>query len=331
MNSGDFIDAKLLLVDDERKNLDVLIGVLEPLGYDIVVALEGATALDLARQVSPDLILLDVMMPGIDGYETCKKLKADPVTQSIPVIFLTAKVETEDIVKGFELGAADYVFKPFKAPELLARVTTHLELKFGREKLEGALRELRVAQDHLVMQEKMAALGKLVAGVSHELNTPMGSVLSMRDTLSLAIAKLEGLMGATLPEAFASDQTLQRIFKVIADANQVIGAGVDRVSEIVRSLRNFSRLDEAEFQRVDIHEGIESTLTLLGSRIGDDISVVKEYAHLERVYCSPRQLNQVFMHLLQNAIEAIDGSGTITIRTGGTDDGKSSPGGERPS
>ena len=116
-------------------------------------------------------------------------------------------------------------------------------------------------------------------------------------------------------------QTLQRIFKVIADANQVIGAGVDRVSEIVRSLRNFSRLDEAEFQRVDIHEGIESTLTLLGSRIGDDISVVKEYAHLERVYCSPRQLNQVFMHLLQNAIEAIDGSGTITIRTGGTDDG----------
>ncbi len=153
MNSEGITGAKLLLVDDERKNLDVLIGVLEPRGYHLVVALEGATALDLARQVSPDLILLDVMMPGIDGYETCQKLKADPVTQGIPVIFLTAKVETEDIVRGFELGAADYVFKPFKAPELLARVTTHLELKFGREKLEGALKELRVAQDRLVMQE----------------------------------------------------------------------------------------------------------------------------------------------------------------------------------
>jgi len=319
MNSEDITGAKLLLVDDERKNLDVLIGVLEPRGYHLVVALEGATALDLARQVSPDLILLDVMMPGIDGYETCQKLKADPVTQGIPVIFLTAKVETEDIVRGFELGAADYVFKPFKAPELLARVTTHLELKFGREKLEGTLKELRVAQDHLVMQEKMVALGKLVAGVSHELNTPMGSVQSMRGTLSLAIAKLEGAMEAKFPEASAGDQAIQRIFKVIADANQVIGTGVDRVSEIVRSLWNFSRLDEAEFQRVDIHEGIESTLTLLGAEIGDDISVDREYADLELVYCAPRQLNQVMMHLLKNAIEAIEGSGTITIRTGQTD------------
>ena len=106
---------------------------------------------------------------------------------------------------------------------------------------------------------------------------------------------------------------------MIADANQVIGTGVDRVSEIVRSLRNFSRLDEAEFQRVDIHEGIESTLTLLGAEIGDDISVDREYADLELVYCAPRQLNQVMMHLLKNAIEAIEGPGTITIRTGQTD------------
>ena len=178
--------AKLLLVDDERKNLDVLIGVLEPRGYDIVVALEGTTALGLARQAAPDLILLDVMMPHMDGYETCHELKADPATQAIPVIFLTAKIETEDIVKGFEVGAADYVFKPFKAPELLARVATHLEVKFGREKLELALNELSAAQSRLVMQEKMAALGQLVAGVAHELNTPVGSIQSMRDSLGRA-------------------------------------------------------------------------------------------------------------------------------------------------
>jgi len=321
MNNENFKGAKLLLVDDESKNLDVLIGLLEPQGYNIVVALDGETALDIAGQVAPDLILLDVMMPGIDGYETCHRLKADSVTQGIPVIFLTAKVETDDIVKGLELGAADYVLKPFKAPELLARVAMHLELKFGREKLENTLGELRAAQNHLVMQEKMAALGKLVAGVVHELNTPMGSVQSMQDSLSRAIAKLEGELGAKFPEAFANDRTIQGIFKVIGDANRVIGSGVDRVSEIVHSLRNFSRLDEAEFQRVDIHRGIESALTLLGSQIGDDICIVKEYADLELVYCAPRQLNQVFMNLIQNASKAIEGSGTITIRTGKTDDG----------
>jgi two-component system, NtrC family, sensor kinase len=307
--------AKLLLVDDERKNLDVLIGVLEPRGYDIVVALEGTTALGLARQAAPDLILLDVMMPHMDGYETCHELKADPATQAIPVIFLTAKIETEDIVKGFEVGAADYVFKPFKAPELLARVATHLEVKFGREKLELALNELSAAQSRLVMQEKMAALGQLVAGVAHELNTPVGSIQSMRDSLGRALAKLEQALETQFPTALANDRIVQGIFKVIVDANQVIGSGVDRVSEIVRSLRNFSRLDEAEFQRVDIHQGIDSALTLLASQLDKDIAVLKEYADLEPIYCAPRQLNQVFMHLLKNAIAAIEGPGTIAIRT----------------
>ncbi len=132
-----FTGAKLLLVDDQHENLDVLIGVLEPKGYGIVVALNGAVALDLARRVSPDLILLDVMMPEMNGFETCKRLKADPETRDIPVVFLTAKVELDDIVKGFELGAVDYVVKPFRTSELLSRIETHLELKFGREKLAG--------------------------------------------------------------------------------------------------------------------------------------------------------------------------------------------------
>ncbi len=321
MKGENLIGAKLLLVDDERKNLDVLIGVLEPKGYHIAIALEGETALDIARQVAPDLILLDVMMPGLDGFETCRRLKADPETQDIPVVFLTAKVETEDIVKGFERGAVDYVSKPFRAAELLSRIETHLELKFGREKLETALKELEATQIQLVMQEKMASLGKLVAGVVHELNTPMGSVQSMQDTLSRALEKLEEALGAKFPAVYEGDRTVQGIFKIIADANQVIGSGVDRMSEIVHSLRSFSGLDEAEFQVVDLHQGIESTLTLLESQLGDDISIVKEYADLEPVYCAPRQLNQVFMHLLKNAIEAIEGSGKITISTGETDGG----------
>jgi two-component system NtrC family sensor kinase len=313
MNGENSIGAKLLLVDDERKNLDVLIGVLEPQGYDILVALEGETALNLAHQVSPDLILLDVMMPGLDGYETCKRLKAEPSTQGIPVVFLTAKVETEDIVKGFELGAADYVFKPFKVPELLARVATHLELKFGREKLEVALKELQATQNHLVMQEKMASLGDLVAGVAHEMNTPIGAINSMHDTLIRAIDKLKQMLETTFPGEYTSNRPLQSVLNVMADASRVMADGAERVTHIVNSLRNFARLDEAEFQVAHIHEGIDSALTLLQNQLKEDITVVKSYGDIRPIYCSPGQLNQVFMHLLKNAIEAIEGPGEIRI------------------
>lgn len=129
-----FENAKLLLVDDHRENLNVLIGLLEPEGYSCAVALNGTIALKLAQSFEPDLILLDVMMPEMDGFETCKHLKEDPETQDIPIIFLTAKNDLASIVKGFDTGAVDYVFKPFNASELLSRIETHLELKAHRER-----------------------------------------------------------------------------------------------------------------------------------------------------------------------------------------------------
>ena len=129
-----FKNARLLLVDDHRENLNVLIGLLEPEGYSCAVALNGATALKLAQSFAPDLILLDVMMPEMDGFETCKRLKKNPETQDIPIIFLTAKNDLTSIVKGFDTGAVDYVFKPFNASELLSRIETHLELKAHRER-----------------------------------------------------------------------------------------------------------------------------------------------------------------------------------------------------
>ena len=113
---------------------------------------------------------------------------------------------------------------------------------------------------------------------------------------------------------------LQSVFEVVADANRVIASGTERVSTVVGSLRNFARLDEAEFQTVDIHEGIDSVLTLLESPMGERIIVDRNYGEIQPIYCSPGQLNQVFMHLLKNAIEAIEGSGNITISTGETDD-----------
>ena len=142
----------ILLVDDNAANLQMLYQLLEKsVGGKLLVAKSGEAALAIARKQIPDLILLDIMMPGIDGYEVCRRLKADPATERVPIIFLSALDETADKVKGLQLGAVDYVSKPFQAEEVIARVNTHLtlhrltlEVREQRDQLEH---ELKVVSD----------------------------------------------------------------------------------------------------------------------------------------------------------------------------------------
>ncbi len=129
--------SRILIVDDTPRNIQLLGTILKNEGYQINIAQNGVQALNVVARMPPDLILLDVMMPELDGFETCKRLKEAPETEDIPVIFLTAKVDTDDIVHGFELGAVDYVTKPFNAAELLSRVSTHLELRAARQRLQA--------------------------------------------------------------------------------------------------------------------------------------------------------------------------------------------------
>ncbi len=197
-------------------------------------------------------------------------------------------------------------------------------LDFGRVEeqnraLEENLRLLRETQNQLVMQEKMASLGDLVSGVAHEMNTPMGAIGSMHDTLMRAIDKLTQTLETTFP-AVKDNRTIQSMLEVVANANRVIANGTERVSTVLGSLQNFARLDEAEFQTVDIHKGIDSALTLLESQISEKVAVTKNYGDIEPVYCAPGQLNQVFMHLLKNALQAIEETGEIEISTSRADD-----------
>lgn len=122
----------VLIVDDEPKNIQLLGNLLKENGYEVEFALNGEKALEWIGSKPFDLVLLDIMMPEMDGYEVCKKIKADISKQHIPIIFITAKTEIEDIVKGFETGGSDYITKPFKVPELLARVKKEVELKILR-------------------------------------------------------------------------------------------------------------------------------------------------------------------------------------------------------
>jgi class 3 adenylate cyclase len=138
---------RILIVEDTPANIQTLVAILKEKGYQISVAMNGKQALDVLTRVQPDLILLDVMMPEMDGFETCRQLKATEEWRQIPVIFLTSKTETTDIVKGFELGAVDYVAKPFNAHELLARVNTHLTMDELRRNLAAKNAELARAHE----------------------------------------------------------------------------------------------------------------------------------------------------------------------------------------
>jgi len=164
----------ILIVDDVQKNIALLGNMLSEELYDIAISDNGRDALNILKEIKPDLILLDIMMPEMDGYEVCRVLKESPETKEIPVIFLTAKTETEDIVKGFKLGAVDYVTKPFNPTELLARVNTHLTLKLARDKERAHLEE--IARKNKELEDLNKLKNDLLGMAAHDLRNPIAAV-----------------------------------------------------------------------------------------------------------------------------------------------------------
>jgi len=149
----DLAGLKILIVDDTSANIDVLLRLLSEEGFEISTAMTGEAALTLVEKNRPDLILLDVMMPGVDGFETCKRLKTNPHTRDIPVIFVTARTELEDIVCGFEIGGVDYVTKPFKREEVLSRIKTHLKIERLIQDKENLNKKLQDQNDELIASQ----------------------------------------------------------------------------------------------------------------------------------------------------------------------------------
>jgi len=166
-----------------------------------------------------------------------------------------------------------------------------------------------------IQSEKMAALGLLVAGVAHEINTPMGAIHSNNDIMNRAVAKIREVLGSE------PDKEVARLLDIMTEVSRNNEIATERIMSIVRRLRNFARLDEAERKRVDIHEGIESTLMLLQHQLKNRIRIVKEFGDLPEIECFPNQLNQVFMNILVNAAQAIPDRGEIRVKTWQDDEG----------
>lgn len=197
----------------------------------------------------------------------------------------------------------------------LARHHALEALRSSLEELEKAHRHLKETQAQLVQSGKMASLGMLVAGIAHEINTPIGSVSSMHDTLMRATDKLRDVLEVECAKDSPNYKKIRSILKIIGDANRVIQTGTERVTTIVRRLRSFARLDEAELKEADIHEGLEDTLTLIHHEIKHNIEVHRNYGDISPIPCYMARLNQVFVNLLINSKHAIKGKGEITITT----------------
>ncbi|HEY9852790.1 MAG TPA: CHASE2 domain-containing protein [Leptolyngbyaceae cyanobacterium] len=347
--------AKILVVDDLAENLRLLSSILSQKGYQVEAFLDGITALNAAKINPPDLILLDINMPKMDGYQVCKNLKESPQTNQIPVIFISAMNEVNDKVKAFKMGGADYINKPFQIEEVLARVENHLtisrlqkQLVFQNENLQKevvnrilaeealrlseskerekaqqlsqAIQQLTQAQAKLVQQEKMSSLGQLVAGIAHEINNPVNFIHANLDHLHNYNQELLNLLHLyqnhfpDIPAEISNQIETIDIKFLVEDLTKILNSmkvGTQRIVEIVKSLRTFSRLDESEVKSVDIHEGINSTLMILEHRLKSQtdklsIEVIKEYGNLPKIECYAGQLNQVFMNIIANGIDALE-------------------------
>ncbi|MDA0335259.1 MAG: ATP-binding protein [bacterium] len=193
----------------------------------------------------------------------------------------------------------------------------NIELKKGEEleraygELEESHRRLQEVQMQLILQEKMASLGTMVAGFAHEINNPMGAVRGATDVAMRCVRRLQQSMAVAGAPGAEDEKTI----RILQDNLRVIGDAEDRVARLVESLRNFGRLDEAAFQVADLHEGLDSTVHLLGQMLGSRITVHRQYGEIPRTFCSAAQLNQVFISVLRNAIQAIEADGEIAIHT----------------
>jgi CheY-like chemotaxis protein len=279
--------ATILVVDDTPDNLTIMSNLLED-KYKVKVANRGEKALKIARSDSqPDLILLDIMMPEMDGYEVCRQLKADSKTADIPVIFLTAKNEAEDEIFGFTLGAVDYMTKPIQADVTLARIERHLAIKTVQDKQREKMEQLRKQLFH---SQKINSMGQMTEGVAHEFNNIMCNMLGY--------SEISKMMLGNLPDS----ETKQDL----ADNFDAIAVGIRRATTLIDKMFIYCNQHNlpSENGKIEVKPLTEVLAQVLSElNLGDNTSI--NLATADNLNVDSAVLNQILMNVLNNAQYAI--------------------------
>jgi signal transduction histidine kinase len=289
----------ILVVEDIPENVSVLYHLLTQKGFKVLVAQHGKQALNILERALPDLILLDITMPGLSGFEVCQILKSQENTQEIPIIFMTARVDTVDKVKGFQLGAADYITKPFQHEEVLARINAHLNLHKLQKILEERNRSLQqknetletvvraLQQTKLTAEEANIAKNQFLANISHELRTPMNAIIGYSELLKEEAEEMN-------------------VTDFIGDLDKIGSAG-RHLLDMINDILDFSKIEtgkmELNLETFQIYPLIKEVLISARPLIEENANTIEVSCpdNIGVMYADLTKVNQILFHLLSNA------------------------------
>ncbi len=279
----------VIVVDDNTNNLQVLADILRSKGLKVATVKDGFKALKFIRNKRPDLILLDIMMPEMDGYEVCRRLKADPSTEDIPVIFITALNDTQDKIKGFAHGCVDYISKPFRKEEVFARVIVHLNLRRAQEELKAANRKLRIVN---------TTKDKLFSIIAHDLRGPISSLAGMLDM----VAADPGLLDKVNREEVFNEMKLS----------------AQNAYHLLENLLSWAKNQQGNIschrQNLNLGPMVKNIIHLFSSVAKQkSITINSKVSDSTKVFADTDMLMIVMRNLISNALKFTHDSGQVTI------------------
>lgn len=290
----ELINKLVLIVDDNPHNIQVLAAVINQCGYESGFAMNGKEALDFLEENIPTLILLDVMMPDMNGYEVCTKIKEQKHLQDIPVIFLTAKSEKEDIIRGFEVGGVDYVTKPFNNMELKMRIRNHIDLMSSKSQLIALNKELKTLN---------ATKDKFFSIIAHDLRGPIGG---MNQYIELVMDEAESIGNQTLIEDLKILKDLSKSSYELLENLLIWASSQKGIIDFSPKLSNLYNLVESNIEL--FKQSVKKKNITLKNELNKDLEVIFDY----------NMINAVVRNLINNAIKYTNRDGEIIISSNHT-------------
>ncbi len=295
----------VLIVDDVPHNIQIIASILNKKGYEISFANNGLRALKIAEKLKPDLILLDIMMPEMDGIETCKHLKNNPSTKDIPVIFLTAKSQSEDIIRGLNCGAVDYVTKPFNNAELLQRVLTHLELKSSKDQLQKYIKLINKQKTDLQhkngeLEELVKMKDRIFSIVAHDLKNPFNSLIGFTELL------LDDL----------EEYNVEQVTRMVSLINDTANKGYLLLQNFLEWTMIQSGRMSYRPELIDVPKIVSDAIMLHQSTaVNKNINIINHIESQSQMYADENMMASVVRNLISNALKYTPKGGEVLINS----------------